>query len=43
VVDVPEELDEAEEQALRQFAELRGEAVAPPPSGLFTKIRSAFK
>lgn len=43
VVDVPDELDEAEEQALRQFAELRGEAVAPPPSGLFTKIRSAFK
>jgi molecular chaperone DnaJ len=43
VVDVPVELNEDEEEALRAFAELRGEAVAPPPSGLFTKIRSAFK
>jgi molecular chaperone DnaJ len=43
VVDVPTELTEEEEQLLRQFAELRGEAVADPTSGLFTKIRSAFK
>jgi molecular chaperone DnaJ len=43
VVDVPTELTEEEEQLLRQFAEMRGETVAEPTSGLFTKIRSAFK
>jgi molecular chaperone DnaJ len=43
VVDVPTELNEEQEQLLRQFAELRGEVVAEPTSGLFTKIRSAFK
>jgi molecular chaperone DnaJ len=43
VVDVPTELDEDEEEALRRFAEMRGESVAPPPSGLITKLRSAFK
>jgi molecular chaperone DnaJ len=43
VVDVPTELNEEQEQLLRHFAELRGEAVAEPTSGLFTKIRSAFK
>jgi molecular chaperone DnaJ len=43
VVDVPAELNEDEEAALRQFAEMRGEAVAPPPSGLMSKLRSAFK
>jgi molecular chaperone DnaJ len=43
LVDVPDELSEEQEQALRTFAELRGEVVAPPPNGLFTKIRSAFK
>jgi molecular chaperone DnaJ len=43
VVDVPTELNEEEEQLLRQFAEMRGETVAEPTSGLFTKIRSAFK
>jgi molecular chaperone DnaJ len=43
VVDVPTELDEEEEQLLRRFAEMRGEQVAEPSSGLFTKIRSAFK
>jgi molecular chaperone DnaJ len=43
VVDVPTELSEEEERLLRQFAEMRGEPVAEPASGLFTKIRSAFK
>ncbi len=43
VVEVPTELSEQEEALLRQLAELRGEAVAEPTSGLFTKIRSAFK
>jgi molecular chaperone DnaJ len=40
---VPTELSEEEERLLRQFAEMRGEPVAEPASGLFTKIRSAFK
>jgi molecular chaperone DnaJ len=43
VVDVPTELSEEQEEALRHFAHIRGEEVAPPPAGLFTKIRSAFK
>ena len=43
VVDVPTELSEDEEEVIRQLAELRGEAVAPPPSGLISKLRSAFK
>jgi len=43
VVDVPTELNEAEEESLRRYAELRGEPVAPPPTGLFGKIRSAFQ
>jgi molecular chaperone DnaJ len=43
VVDVPTELSEVEEEALRRYAELRGEDVAPPPTGLFGKIRSAFQ
>lgn len=43
IVDVPTELSEEEEEILRQLAELRGEAVAPPPSGLMSKLRSAFK
>ncbi len=43
VVDVPTELSEDEEEVIRRLADLRGEAVAPPPSGLMSKIRSAFK
>jgi molecular chaperone DnaJ len=43
VVDVPDELDEDEEELLRRLAELRGDDVAPPPSGLMSKLRSAFK
>jgi molecular chaperone DnaJ len=43
VVDVPTELDEQEEEALRSFAAMRGEDVAPPTNGFMTKLRSAFK
>ena len=43
VVDVPGELSADEEDALRRFAELRGEEVAPPPTGLFTRLRSALQ
>ena len=43
VVDVPTDLSEEEEEVVRRLAELRGEPVAPPPSGLMSKIRSAFK
>lgn len=42
-VDVPDDLDETQEELLRQLAELRGEAVAPPEQGLLSRIRSAFK
>ena len=43
VVDVPTDLSEEEEDVVRRLAELRGEQVSPPPSGLMSKIRSAFK
>ncbi len=43
VVDVPTDLSKEQEELLRQFAAERGEAVAPPESGLFSKIRHAFK
>jgi molecular chaperone DnaJ len=43
VVDVPTELSEDEEELIRRLAELRGEEVAPAPSGLISKLRSAFK
>jgi molecular chaperone DnaJ len=43
VVDVPTELSEDEEDVVRRLAELRGDEVAPPPSGLMSKLRSAFK
>jgi molecular chaperone DnaJ len=43
VVDVPTELSEDEEEVIRRLAELRGEDVAPPASGLMSKLRSAFK
>ncbi|MFP3901530.1 MAG: molecular chaperone DnaJ [Acidimicrobiia bacterium] len=42
-VAVPTDLDEDEEALLRQLAELRNDPVAPPPNGLFTKLRSALK
>ena len=43
VVDTPTELTDEQEDALRMFAELRGDEVGPPDSGLLSKIRSAFK
>ncbi|MCU1376656.1 MAG: dnaJ [Actinomycetia bacterium] len=43
VVDVPDDLDEAQEALLRQLAEARGEDVAPPEHGLMSRIRGAFK
>ena len=43
VVEVPTELTEEEEEVIRQLAELRGDEVAPPPAGLLSKLRSAFK
>jgi molecular chaperone DnaJ len=43
LVDVPDRLSEDEESLIRQLAELRDEPVAPPESGLLSRIRSAFK
>ena len=43
VVDTPTGLSAPEEQLLRDLATARGEIVDPPDSGLFSKIRSAFK
>jgi molecular chaperone DnaJ len=43
VVDVPEKLTDEQEELLRRFAELRGEAVAPADEGFFSRLRSAFK
>jgi molecular chaperone DnaJ len=43
VVDTPTELTPAQEELLRRFAAERGEDVAPPEAGLFSRIRSAFK
>ena len=43
VVDTPTSLSATDERLLRELAEARGEDVDPPDSGLFSKIRSAFK
>jgi molecular chaperone DnaJ len=43
VVETPTDLDEEEVELLRRFAEMRGEEVAPPDSGFFSKLKSAFK
>lgn len=43
VVETPTELSATEERLLRDLAAERGEDVDPPDSGLFSKIRSAFK
>jgi molecular chaperone DnaJ len=43
VVETPSKLGKAEEDLLRQYAEARSEAVAPPESGLFSRIKSAFR
>ncbi len=42
VVEVPTDLDDEEENLLRQLAERRGEAVHPPDKSLFSRIKSAF-
>jgi molecular chaperone DnaJ len=42
VVEVPTQLDDHEASLLRQLAEHRGEPVAPPDKGLFSRIKSAF-
>jgi molecular chaperone DnaJ len=43
IVDVPTDLGEDEEQLVRQLADMRGDEVAPPPTGLMSRLRSAFK
>jgi molecular chaperone DnaJ len=43
VVETPTDLDEEEAELLRRLAELRGDEVAPPDSGFFSKLKSAFK
>jgi len=43
LVDVPTELSDEEEDLIRQLAELRGDDVSPPPAGLMSRLRSAFK
>ncbi|MEJ5254390.1 MAG: molecular chaperone DnaJ [Acidimicrobiales bacterium] len=43
LVDTPTDLSAEEEELLRAFAELRGDEVAPPPGGLLSRMRSAFK
>lgn len=43
VVAVPDEVSEEEEELWRRLAEIRGDEVAPPESGLMGRIRSALK
>ena len=43
VVQTPQDLSPEEEALLEQFAELRGEEVVRPDTGLLSKIRSAFR
>ncbi len=42
VVETPTDLTPSQEELLRRFAAERGEDVAPPEAGLFSRIRSAF-
>ena len=42
-VEVPTRLSEEEAELLRRLAELRGEDVAPPEKGVFSRLRSAFQ
>ena len=42
VVEVPDDLDEEQDELIRRLAELRGETVADPDQGIFSKIKSAF-
>ena len=43
VVDTPTDLTEEQEALLRDFAEQRGDEIAPADTGFMAKIRSAFK
>lgn len=43
MVETPTDLDDLQEDLLRQLAGARGEDVAPHDPGLFARIRSAFK
>ena len=43
VVDTPTDLDDEEIELLRRLAEIRGHDIAPPESGLFSRLKSAFK
>ena len=42
-VEVPTDLDEVQEDLLRQFAQARGEDVEPRSKGLFSRIKSAWQ
>lgn len=42
-VDTPTDLSEDEIELLRKLAELRGETVTPPETGLLSRIKSAFR
>lgn len=42
-VETPSRLSEEEADLLRRFAELRGEDVAPPDEGFFSRVKSAFQ
>ncbi len=42
-VRVPDDLTAEQEELLRQYAELRGEDVAPADAGFLSRIRSAFR
>jgi molecular chaperone DnaJ len=43
VVETPEQLTDDQEALLRQFAEARGDEVAPADTGFFARVRSAFR
>ncbi len=43
VVDTPDDLSREQEDLLRQLATERGDEVAPPDTGAWARIRSAFK
>ncbi len=43
VVDTPDDLSREQEELLRQLAAERGDEVAPPDTGAWARIRSAFK
>lgn len=43
LVDVPIDLTSEQEELLRQFAEHRGDSVAPADAGFLSRVRSAFR